>query len=482
MINFRFIANLMGRLLLIESGFLLLCVIVAFIYGESDLMAFFYTTVITLSAGFGMSYFIKIKDRVLAKKDGYFMVTMVWVVFSLFGCLPYIFGNTLPAFSDAFFETMSGFTTTGSSVITHIEQVPHATLFWRSLTQWLGGLGIIMLFIAILPSLGIEGRDLYVAEVTGPTHSKTSFTFTSSARKMWVLYMILTLLQMVLMCAGGMDIFDSICHAFTTMATGGFSTKANSIAYWDSAYIQYIIIIFMFIAGTNFGLVHTAIKGNWRKLIHDNEFQLYFFIVAVSSLIIGIGLYISGWADISKSMRDAIFQVVTLMTTTGFATADYLLWPPLLGLILFLLFFIGASAGSTSGGFKVVRVYLLFKNSFIELKRIIHPNGIINVKYNGKTVHPSMMSGIMGFAILYLIIFTIGSLVMTLFTEDIITACSAVATSMSNVGPGFGSIGPMYTFANLNCFAKIFLAVLMLVGRLEIFTVMVLFTKAFWKR
>lgn len=482
MINFRFIANLMGRLLLIESGFLLLCVIVAFIYGESDLMAFFYTTVITLSAGFGMSYFIKIKDRVLAKKDGYFMVTMVWVVFSLFGCLPYIFGNTLPAFADAFFETMSGFTTTGSSVITHIEQVPHATLFWRSLTQWLGGLGIIMLFIAILPSLGIEGRDLYVAEVTGPTHSKTSFTFTSSARKMWVLYMILTLLQMVLMCIGGMDIFDSICHAFTTMATGGFSTKANSIAYWDSAYIQYIIIIFMFIAGTNFGLVHTAIKGNWRKLIHDNEFQLYFFIVAVSSLIIGIGLYIWGWADVSKSMRDAIFQVVTLMTTTGFATADYLLWPPLLGLILFLLFFIGASAGSTSGGFKVVRVYLLFKNSFIELKRIIHPNGIINVKYNGKTVHPSMMSGIMGFAILYLIIFTIGSLVMTLFTEDIITACSAVATSMSNVGPGFGSIGPMYTFAHLNCFAKIFLAVLMLVGRLEIFTVMVLFTKAFWKR
>lgn len=482
MINFRFIANLMGRLLLIESGFLLLCVIVAFIYGESDLMAFFYTTVITLSAGFGLSYFIKIKERVLAKKDGYFMVTMVWVIFSLFGCLPYIFGNTLPSFSDAFFETMSGFTTTGSSVINHIEQVPHATLFWRSLTQWLGGLGIIMLFIAILPSLGIEGRDLYVAEVTGPTHSKTSFTFTSSARKMWVLYMILTLLQMLLMCLGGMDIFDSICHAFTTMATGGFSTKANSIAYWDSAYIQYIVIIFMFIAGTNFGLVHTAIKGNWRKLIQDNEFQLYFLIVAASSLIIGIGLYISGWAEVSKSMRDAIFQVVTLMTTTGFATADYLLWPPLLGLILFLLFFIGASAGSTSGGFKVVRVNLLFKNSFIELKRIIHPNGIINVKYNGKTVHPSMMSGIMGFAILYLIIFTIGSLVMTLFTEDIITACSAVATSMSNVGPGFGSIGPMYTFAHLNCFAKIFLALLMLVGRLEIFTVMVLFTKAFWKR
>lgn len=482
MINFRFIANLMGRLLIIESAFLLLCVIVALIYGEPDVMAFFYTTLITLTAGFGMTYFIKIKDRVLAKKDGYFMVTMVWVIFSLFGCLPYIFGNTLPSFPDAFFETMSGFTTTGSSVINHIEQVPHATLFWRSLTQWLGGVGIIMLFIAILPSLGIEGRDLYVAETTGPTHSKTSFTFTSSARKMWILYTILTLAQTALMCFGGMDFFSSICQAFSTMATGGFSTKANSIAYWDSAYIQYVIVIFMFIAGTNFGLVHSAIRGNWRKLIHDNEFQLYFMIAAAASLIIGIGLYLSGWADLEKSFRDAIFQVVTLMTTTGFATADYLLWPPLLGLILFLLFFIGASAGSTSGGFKVVRVHLLFKNSFIELKRIIHPNGIINVKYNGKTVHPNIMTGIMGFAILYMIIFTIGSLVMTLFTEDIITACSSVATSMSNVGPGFGSIGPMYTFAHLNSFAKIFLAALMLIGRLEVFTVMVLFTKAFWKR
>lgn len=482
MINFRFIANLMGRLLIIESGFLLLCVIVALIYGEPDVMAFFYTTLITLSAGFGMSYFIKIKDRVLAKKDGYFMVTMVWIIFSLFGCLPYIFGNTLPSFPDAFFETMSGFTTTGSSVINNVELVPHATLFWRSLTQWLGGVGIIMLFIAILPSLGIEGRDLYVAEVTGPTHSKTSFTFTSSARKMWILYTILTLVQTILMCLGGMDFFDSICQAFATMATGGFSTKANSIAYWDSAYIQYVIVIFMFIAGTNFGLVHSAIRSNWRKLVRDNEFQLYFIIAAAASLIIGTGLYFSGWADAEKSFRDAIFQVVTLMTTTGFATADYLLWPPLLGLILFLLFFIGASAGSTSGAFKVVRVYLLFKNSFIELKRIIHPNGIINVKYNGKTVHPSIMTGIMGFAILYMIIFTISSLVMTLFTEDIITACSSVATSMGNVGPGFGSIGPMYTFAHLNSFAKIFLAALMLIGRLEVFTVMVLFTKSFWKR
>ena len=482
MINFRFIANLMGKLLLIESAFLTLCVVVALIYQEPDAMAFFYTTLITAGAGLLMAHFIKAKDRVLAKKDGYFMVTMVWIVFSLFGCLPFILGNTIPSFANAFFETISGFTTTGSSILTNIDALPHATLFWRSLTQWLGGLGIIMLFIAILPSLGIEGRDLYVAEVTGPTHSKTSLTFTSSARQMWIIYTSLTFLQTILLMFGGMNFFDGICHSFTTMATGGFSTKQSSVAYWDSSYIQYVIIIFMFIAGTNFGLLNAAIRGNWKKLFRDNEFKLYAAIVILASIIIGLGLYSTGWADLGKSMRDATFQVVTLMTTTGFATADYLIWPPFLCLILFLLFFIGASAGSTSGGIKVIRVYLLFKNSFIELKRIIHPNGIINVKYNNKTVHPNIMTGIMGFAILFMIIFTIGSLIMTMFTEDIITACSAVITSMSNVGPGFGSIGPMYSFAHLNDFAKLFLAFLMLVGRLEIFTVMVLFTRAFWKR
>lgn len=482
MINFRFIANLMGRFLLLESAFLLLCVAVALIYGEPDALAFFYSALITLCGGILMSWKIKIKDRVLAKKDGYFLVTFVWLIFSIFGCLPYILGNTIPSFADAFFETMSGFTTTGSSVLNNIDSLPHATLFWRSLTQWLGGLGIIMLFLAILPSLGIEGRDLYVAEVTGPTHSKTSFTFTSSARRMWFLYTGLTVLQTLLLWCGPMGFFDSICHAFTTMATGGFSTKQDSLAHWNSAYIQYVTIVFMFLAGTNFGLLMATLKGCWQKLIRDNEFQLYLIIVAVSTAIISIGLYLSGWGNPEKSFRDALFQVVTLMTTTGYATADYLLWPPLLGLILFILFFIGASAGSTAGGIKVVRVYLLFKNSFVELKRIIHPNGIINVKYDNKTVHPNIMTGIMAFAILFMIVFTIGSVIMTLFTEDIITACSAVITSMSNVGPGFGSIGPMYSFAHLNDFAKIFLALLMLVGRLEVFTVLVLFTKSFWKK
>ena len=476
------IFRVLGVLLFIESAMFLLCAAVSLCYGEQDYQYFLYTILLNTLVGGVLLICSRGAENRLTRRDGYCIVTFTWFLFTLFGMLPFYFSRGIPSVTDAFFETMSGFTTTGSSILNHVEALPHATLFWRSLTQWLGGLGIIMLFIAILPSLGIEGRDLYVAEVPGPTHNKTSFTFTSSARQMWILYTILTLLQTLLLLFGGMNLFDGICHAFTTMATGGFSTKQNSIAYWDSAYIQYVIIIFTFMAGTNFGLLHTAIRGNWRKLIQDNEFQLYFTIVLLASVVIGVGLYVIGWADFEKSMRDATFQVVTLITTTGFATADYLLWPPLLGLILFLLLFVGASAGSTAGGMKVVRVYLLFKNSFVELKRIIHPNGIINVKYNNKSVHPNIMTGIMAFAILFMIVFTIGSLIMTIFTEDIITACSAVVSSMSNVGPGFGSVGPMFSYAHLNDFAKLFLAFLMLVGRLEIFTVMVLFTKAFWRK
>ena len=482
MINFRFIANLMGRLLLIETFFFVLCLCIALFYHEPDWKAYAYTASITLVTSIAITSFVKPKDRILAKKDGYFTVTVVWIVFSLFGCLPYIFSGTLPAFTDAFFETISGFTTTGASVITNVEIVPHATLFWRSLTHWLGGLGIIMLFLAILPSLGIEGRDLYVAETTGPVHSKSSFTFTGTARRLWVIYLTLTALLTGLLCIGKMNLFDSICHAMSTMGSGGFSTKNTSVGYWDSPYIHYVLIVFMFIAGSNFGLVCAAIKGQWRKVIHDNEFQLYTIIALGASLIIGTVLYLDGWGDVEKSFRDALFQVTTIMSTTGFATADYLLWPPFLGMIIFLLIVIGASAGSTAGGLKIVRLQLLFKNSFAELKRIIHPNGIITTKYNGKSVHPDIMTGIMGFAILYIIIFLLGSLLMTLFTEDITTSCSAVATCLSNVGPGFGSVGPMFNYAHLNDFAKVLLSLLMLIGRLEILTVMLLFTKSFWKQ
>lgn len=482
MINFKFIANIIGKLLFVESAFLMVCIIVALIYGENDVMAFVYSTLITLTAGSIMLFTVKVKDRVLAKKDGYFIVTSTWVMFTVFGCLPYLLGNTIPSIPDAIFETMSGFTTTGSTILNDIESLPHATLFWRSLTQWMGGIGIIMLLLAILPGLGIEGRDLFVAEVTGPTHDKFSSTFNSTARRLWIVYLSLTGAQIVFLVLGNMDLFDAICHSFTTMATGGYSTKQDSIAYWDSAYIQYVFIVFMFIAGTNFGLLYGVWRGNFRRLFRDEEFRLYFFIILVTSAAIATMLYLKGYDDLELSIREALFQVVTILTTTGYATADYLLWPPLTAIILFVLLFIGSCAGSTSGGLKCIRINLLFKNSFIEMKRIIHPNGVINVKYNGKSIHPNIMTGVMGFFILYMFIFGISSVILSLFTTDIATACSAVITCMSNVGPGFGDVGPMNTFANLNDFAKIFLSILMLVGRLEVFTVLVLFSRTFWKK
>jgi len=482
MINFRFITNIIGKLLFVESAFLMLCILVALYYQENDLWAFVASSAITLAAGSLMTFTVKVKDRTLAKRDGYFIVTITWIIFTIFGCLPYLLGGSIPSVVDALFETMSGFTTTGSSILNDIEALPHATLFWRSLTQWLGGIGIIMLFLAILPGLGIEGRDLYVAESTGPTHDKFTATFASTARNTWILYLSLTALQTVLLLLGGMDLFDAINHAFTTMGTGGYSTKQDSIAYWDSAYIQYIFIIFMFIGGANFGLMYAALRGKPAKLFRDQEFQLYVGIILVASLIIAGGLYFNHYANLELSIREALFQVISILTTTGFATADYLLWPPLLGLIIFVLLFMGACAGSTTGGVKCVRVLLLFKNSFTEMKRTIHPNGVINVKYNGRSVHPNIMSNIMGFFILYILIFGISSVVMSLFTSNIETACSAVITAMSNVGPGFGEIGPMDNFAHLHDFAKIFLAILMLVGRLEFFTVLVLFSRSFWKR
>lgn len=482
MINIRFIANLLGKLMLIESACFLLCMLISLIYGESDTLAFLYSSLITAATGAFMAYGIKAPDKVLAKKDGYFTVTFVWLLFSLFGCLPFILGHTIPSFVDAFFETISGFTTTGSSILNDIEALPHASLFWRSMTQWLGGLGIAMLFLAILPSLGIEGRDLYVAEMTGPTHNKMAATFYSSARKLWLFYLSATALETILLLFGGMSFFDAICHAFTTMATGGFSTKQDSIAYWDSPYIQYVVALFMFIAATNFGLFYAALKGDLKKLIYDEEFRWYSRIIFTATLIITVGLYLKGWSGAEKCFRDSLFQVISIMSTTGFATADYLLWPTLLGLILFILMFIGSSAGSTAGGIKVIRVVLLFKNSFTEMKRLIHPSAVINVKYDTRSVHPTVMTGVMAFFILFMIIFSIGSIIMAMFTDDIATACSAVISSMSNIGPGFGSIGPMDNYAHLNDAAKLFLSVLMLIGRLEIYTVLVLFSKAFWKR
>lgn len=481
MINFRYILNILGKLLLVESAAFLLCMGVAMIYGENDANAFLISAGITLVAACILIFSVKVKDRVLAKRDGYFIVSCIWILFTVFGSLPFMISGYIPSFPDAFFEVMSGFTTTGSSILNEVEALPHASLFWRSLTQWMGGLGIVVILLAILPSLGIEGRDLYVAEVPGPMHDKFSYTFNSTAIRMYILYVGLTAAETVMLMFGGMSFFDAICHSFACMATGGYSTKTESLAYWDSPYIQYVITVFMFIGGTNYALLYSLFKGKAMQLFKDEEFRLYTGITVTVSLVIAGVLYFGGYSGLEKSIRDAFFQVVTILTTTGFASADYLYWPFVAQMLLFVLLFIGGSAGSTAGGIKCVRILLLFKNAFNELKRIIHPNGVINVKYNGKSVRPELLSSIMSFFCMYMFTFVIGSIVMSCFT-DIVTATSAVITCLSNVGPGFGDVGPMSNFSSLNGFCKIFLSFIMLVGRLELFTFFVIFTSTFWKR
>ena len=444
-------------------------------------MAFLKSGLITFGVG-AFSYLIsKGVAKDLGKREGYIIVSLVWVVFSIFGCLPYLFSGAIPSVTNAFFETMSGFTTTGSSILNNIEELPHGILFWRSLTQWMGGMGIIVMFLAILPTLGIGGRELFVAEVPGPAPDKLTPRIKETARNLWGLYMLFTLIETIMLYFGGMSFFDAVNHSLTTMATGGYSTKQASVGFFTSPYLQYVIIFFMFVAGTNFTLSYALITGKMTKVFKDEEFRFYTIVVFLFSIMITLGLLASGNIAGEQAFRDSLFTVVSIITTTGYATVDYLLWTPFLGMLVFVLFFVGGSAGSTGGGVKVVRILLLFKNSFYELKRLVHPNAVIPIRYNRHVVDQRTVTNILAFFVFYILIFMISSILMSLWTPDIYSAFSAVATTLGNIGPGFGEIGPMENFHNLPDLAKWFLSFLMLLGRLELFTVLILFSPSFWK-
>ncbi len=482
MLNYRFILYVLGLLLIIEGFFMLISGGVAFIYGEYDFVFHLISASVCVVLGGSVAFFTHNVEKHIGNREGYIIVTMVWVVFSLFGLLPFWLSGAIPSFTNAFFETMSGFTTTGSSILTDIESLPHGLLFWRSLIQWLGGMGIIVLSLAILPILGVGGMQLFIAEVPGPTPDKLHPRIAETAKRLWVIYFSFTVVEAILLAFGGMDIFDAVCHSFTTMATGGYSTKQASIAFYDSAYIQYVIILFMFIAGTNFTLSYHVFHGRLRKVIKNEEFRYYFGFVLGISIIVGVLLYFTeSTLGIEKSFRDALFQVVSIITTTGYATVDYLLWIPFLSLMVFVLMFFGGSAGSTGGGVKIVRVVLLLKNSYYELKRLIHPNALIPVRLNNRAVSQTIITNVLAFAAFYIIIFGVGTIVMSIMGFDMETSLGAVATSLGNIGPGLGEVGPSSNFADIPTFGKWFLSFLMLLGRLELFTVLLLFAPAFWK-
>ncbi|MFW6371912.1 MAG: TrkH family potassium uptake protein [Bacteroidota bacterium] len=465
----------------VEGVAMLLALFVSLLYHGYDKTAFIICSAINLSLGGLIIFFTRNARPDIGRHEGYIIVSLVWVVFSLFGSLPYIISGAIPDFTNAFFETISGFTTTGSSIMTDIESLPHGILFWRSISQWLGGMGIIVLSLAILPVFGIGGMQLFMAEVPGPTPDRISPRIRQTAKTLWGIYLIFTVVEILLLWGAGMGLFDAVCHSFTTMATGGFSTKQASIAHWSSPAIHYIIIVFMIIAGTNFTLSYMAIRGRFTRIIRDEEFKYYILFIFIFTLVIFSGLLITTEYEIEHAFRDSLFQVVSIITTTGFATTDYLTWKPVLYLIIFSLFFFGGSAGSTGGGIKIMRIVLLLKNSYYELKRMVHPHAVIPVKFNNNSVDSKIITNVLAFFMFYFAIFAASTVIFSLIEPDMESAMGAVATSLGNIGPGLGNVGPSETFLHIKPVGKWFLSFLMLLGRLELFTVLVLFSPSFWR-
>lgn len=479
--NGYLIAQFIGTLLLINGVFMLLCLPFSFYFGEGEHLPITVSGLITMGVGGGVwGLTFRKSEKELKKRDGYLVVTLGWIAMSAFGALPYILSGAIPQYTNAFFETVSGYSTTGASILTDIESLPKGILFWRSLTQWIGGMGIIVMAVAILPILGIGGMQLFVAEAPGISPDKLKPRIRDTAKRLWLIYIGLTFLEMILLMIGGMNFYDAINHSMTTMATGGFSTK-NSSAIEFSPFIQYVIIFFMLVAGTNFTLTYFATKFKFKKVFANEEFRYYIIFTLLYSVVIG-GIIFSVTDDsFEKSFRDALFQVVAIVTTTGYVSADYTQWTPFITMVIFILMFFGASAGSTAGGVKIVRHVILIKNSILELRRQLHPSAIIPVRFNNKAVTREITFNVLAFIMIYLVVFATGVIIMSAFGVDFLTAIGSVATSLGNIGPGIGSVGPVDNFAHLPQASKWFLAFLMLLGRLELFTVLILFTPYFWR-
>ncbi|QQY84035.1 TrkH family potassium uptake protein [Tamlana sp. s12] len=493
-LNFKIIFHFLGLLLLFNGGFMLVSSLVSLLYKDGVTSQIFIAGLLTMVVGAITMVFTRNHEKVMNKREGYIVVAFGWIIMSLSGTLPYVITESIPSFTDAFFETMSGYTTTGASILNDIEVIPKGVLFWRSLTHWIGGMGIIVLAIAILPLLGIGGMQLFAAEAPGPSGDKLHPRITDTAKRLWLIYFSYTAAETILLNIAGMSFFDAINHAMCTLSTGGFSTKNASVAYWNhQPIIQYIICLFMFLAGSNFVLSYFAFKGKFQKILHDEEFKLYFKFITIFTLIAGVIIYLHAdlsissihhpivWGQAESSFRHALFQVLSIVTTTGFVSADYTLWTPFLVVFFFGLMFLGGSAGSTSGGVKVVRHLILIKNGFLEFKRTLHPNAIVPVRYNGKAINRFIVFNVLAFFILYMLSFIIGALVFSMFGLEFKSAIGLAASTLGNVGPAFGDFGPVNNYALLPGLGKWWASFLMLIGRLELFTVLILFTPFFWR-
>ncbi len=493
-LNYRIIIHLMGLLLLFNGGFMLIAALVSGIYDDGVTLDITLAAIITLLLGILAMFYTRGHDKEVKKKEGYIIVTLGWIVMSASGVMPYVFSGAIPSITNAFFETISGYTTTGASILDDIESLPKGILFWRSLTHWIGGMGIIVLAIAILPLLGIGGMQLFSAEAPGPNADKLHPRITDTAKRLWLIYFGYTAAETLLLSVAGMSFFDALNHSMATLSTGGFSTKNASLAYWSNQpLIQYIVIVFMFLAGSNFVLSYFAFKGKVQRVLRDEEFKFYGIFILIFTLVTAVVVYFMANVDVSdyypmpfgeaeSTFRHALFQVIAIITTTGFVTADFTAWTPFLTVFFFGLMFMGGSAGSTAGGIKVMRHILIIKNGLLEFKRTLHPRAIIPVRFNNKTVSEHIVYNVIAFFVLYMLLFIIGALVLSLLGLDFISAIGGAASSLGNVGPAFGDLNPVSNYNGLPALGKWWCGFLMLAGRLELFTVLILFNPYFWKR
>jgi trk system potassium uptake protein TrkH len=464
------------------GGMMLIPLALSYYYSDGSSTGILLAVITSLVSG-GILFLLTRENQSLSVRDGFLVVAMGWFCMALFGALPFFFSGAIPSFTDAFFESMSGFTTTGATILKEIEAFPKALLWWRSFTHWIGGMGIIVLSLAILPLLGIGGMQLFKAEVPGPTADKLTPRVAGTAKILWLVYVGITFLEVAFLVFGGMDLFDAFCHSFATMATGGFSTKNASVGGYDSVYFDYVFTAFMFIAGVNFALHYKFIIKKFDVHWKDFEFKTYLFIALAIAAIITVSNLMGGvYNNVADSLRYGLFQTVSIGTTTGFGTADYELWTPLSQMLIFVLMFVGGSAGSTGGGMKVIRLVIIVKQGLIELKKLIHPKAVIPLRVGNRVIPKEVVYSVIGFFLLYTLLFVVLSIIMAILGMDLLTAIGVSASCLGNIGPGLGEVGPTDNYAFIPSIGKWILSFAMMIGRLEIYTVLVIFTRGFWAK
>ncbi|WP_291632840.1 TrkH family potassium uptake protein [Clostridium sp.] len=479
--NYGMVLKNLGIVLVCEALAMFPSLIVAVIYGEKSEWSFLYTILILLIIGITLSL-KKPKNRGIYIKDGFAIVAIGWLLVSFFGALPFYFSGVIPSFVDCFFESSSGFSTTGASILQQIEGLPRGILFWRSFTHWVGGMGVLILTMAILPSAGTGAVRIMKAESPGPSPEKLVPRVKETAKILYGIYILITIIEIILLKFAGLSLYDSLIHTFGTVGTGGFSNMNSSVGSYNNIYVEMIITSFMFICGANFALYYQALRGNFKGFFKNEEFKLYFFVVMISIVLISLNIYGTIYKGVGQSIRYSAFQVVSIITTTGYSTADFNVWPVFSKTILFFLMFVGGCAGSTGGGIKNIRFLLLFKVAKRDLQKIIHPRAVYSVKVGGKTINEQTLSEVLGFFFMYIMVFCGAVLIVSIEGKDLVTTITSVVATIGNIGPGLGLVGPTGNFSGFTDLSKMVLSFCMIIGRLEIYPILLLTFPGFWKK